>query len=37
MMFVCYAFTRGMLGFACHWPDPTLLVVILLMAKRLLK
>ncbi len=37
MMFVCYSLTLGMLGFAYHWPDLTLLVVLLLLAKRLQK
>ena len=37
MMFVCYSLTLGILGFAYHAPDLTLLIALLLLAKRLLK
>ena len=37
MMFVCYSLTLGILGFAYHWPDLTLLIALLLLAKCLLK
>ena len=37
MMFVCYSLTLGILGFAYHWPDLTLLITLLLLAKYLLK
>jgi len=37
MMFVCYSLTLGILGFAYYWPDVTLLIALLLLAKRLLK
>ena len=37
MMFVCYGLVLGILGFAYHAPDLTLLIALLLLAKRLLK
>lgn len=37
MLFVCYSLTLGILGFAYHWPDLTVLVVLLFLAKNLLK
>ncbi len=37
MMFVCYSVTLGVLGFAYHAPDLTLLIVLLVLAKHLLK
>ncbi len=37
MMFVCYSLALGILGFACHAPDPALLIVLLLLAKCLRK
>ena len=37
MMFVCYSLTLGILGFAYHAPDLALLIVLLFLAKYLLK
>lgn len=37
MMFVCYSLTLGLLGFAYHWPDLCLLVVLLIAARRVLR
>ncbi len=37
MMFVCYSLTLGILGFAYHAPDLALLIVLLFLAKTLLK
>lgn len=37
MMFVCYSLALGILGFAYHSPDSALLIVLLLLAKYLLK
>ena len=37
MMFVCYSLTLGILGFAYLAPDLALLIVLLLLAKCLLK
>ena len=37
MMFVCYSLTLGILGFAYQWPDLIVLVVLLFLAKYLLK
>jgi len=37
MMFVCYSLALGILGFAYHAPDLTLLIVLLFLAKYLLK
>ena len=37
MMFVCYCLTIGILGFAYHAPDPALLILLLFLAKYLLK
>ncbi len=33
MMFVCYSVTLGMVGLAYHWPDLSLLLVMLLVAR----
>ncbi len=37
MMFVCDRLTLGILGLAYHWPDLTLLVVMLFLGRYLLK
>jgi hypothetical protein len=37
MMFVCYSLALGILGFAYHAPDLTFLIVLLVLAKHLLK
>ena len=37
MMFVCYSLALGILGFACRWPDLALLIVMLVLARTLLK
>ena len=37
MMFVCYSLTLGILGFAYHQPYLTLLIVLLLFGRHLLK
>ena len=37
MMFVCYSLALAILGFAYHAPDLALLIVLLLLAKCLLK
>ena len=37
MMFVCYSLTLAILGFAYHWPDLTLLIGMLILARLLLK
>jgi len=37
MMFGCYSLTLGILGFAYHAPDLTLLIALLLLVKCLLK
>ena len=36
MMFVCYGLTLGILGFAYHWPDLTLLIAVLIFARFVL-
>jgi hypothetical protein len=37
MMFVCYSVTLGILGFAYHAPELTLMIGLLILAKYLLK
>ena len=37
MMFVCYSVTLGILGFTYHAPDLALLIVLLCLARNLLK
>ena len=37
MMFVCYSLTLGTLGFAYHAPDLALMILLLILAKHLLK
>ena len=37
MMFVCYSLTLGILGFASQAPDLALLILLLFLAKYLLK
>ena len=36
MMFVCYSLALAILGFAYHAPDPTVLIVLLIIARRVL-
>lgn len=37
MMFVCYALALAILGTAYHWPELSLLVVIVLSAKFVIR
>ncbi len=36
MMFVCYSLALGILGFAYHAPDLSVLIVLLIVARRVL-